>query len=394
MPAKTSGESEDDVVREPPRHVACRPYSYLGGIMGPVRPTLRVLSSMPTSASVAQARAILARARAAADDATKRQILGELSICDIESALIDDAQHGFDHGAPSRHEESTKTYGDTVYEVRDPAGAGWRGAVILDGDGDPWLVYADRHDHFHANASSVLRRSKGKGAPPPAFLPTPLDYELRTAEEDRQRKLEAMRELIRGLRDGLRKANATGHVVSVRTPEHPQETAAEKTILYTVDVDHEEPAETVEEANLSTSIVTVTMPMNSGSPKMRELLISCGVVYIQPDAAYRDPVWTPTSDLLVVMTVTHAKLAQLLSDVDVDANDLPPTVTPPDRLHWVRSEDQIEGMVNGAAVSSLCGHWFVPSKSESAELPVCGSCEAIKPLAQELMDQLRLMGHR
>jgi len=351
------------------------------------------MEELPASVSITQAQNIIARAKAAQDKATRRSILGELSIRGIESALLEDAQRGFDNGVPSRHEESTKAFGGTVYEVRDPAGAGWRGAVIMDSDGDPWLVHADRHDHFHSNASTALKRNKSRDAPRPSFLPTTLDYELRDAEDARALMAETVQELVRGLRDGLRETNSIAAVVSVRSPQHPEETTADKSVLYKVDIDHDEPANDAGDANLSTSIVTVTVPMNSGSPKMRDLLVSCGVVCIQPDGAYRESVWTPANDLVVVMTVTHAKLAQLLSDVDVDPNDLPPSATPPDRLHWVRSEHQIEGFVLSVAVHGLCGAWFVPTQSESAGLPVCDDCEAIKPLAQELLDQLRLLGH-
>lgn len=365
--------------------------------MRPTRPTLRVVAELPAHPSTAAVLGVLARAKAA-DATTAEQILREIRLDVVESALLEDAHRGFaDGGTPSRHEGATAAYGDTVYEVRDHAGAGWRGAIIMDNDGDPWLVFVDKHDQFHASVANALNRDKGelrktgktKGAAL-NYVPGPLDVRVRGYEDERLRDLQQQRDLIAQLRDGLREAHATGSVVTVRTPEDPDETRLQKCVEYTVEVTHGEPAETVEEANLSTSTVTLVVPMGAGSYKMENLLVSCGVVYVQPDANYREPLYSKTSALRLDLYVTHAKLAQLLSDADTDATGFPPVATPPDRLHWVHSPQHIEGVVTGSAVRSLCGGWFVPTQSESADLPVCAGCESILPLAEKILDELRL----
>lgn len=364
--------------------------------MRPTRPTLRVLNALPTNPGIAAALSVIARAKVA-DRSTAAQILQELRLYEVTSALLDDADRGFANGGtPSRHEEASAVYDATVYEVRDHEGAGWRGAVILDGEGNPWLVFADRHNQFHATVAKALKRDKGElkktgisKGPAASHEPTQLDYVVRGYEDSQLQDLKYQRDLVSGLRDGLREANATASVVSVRTPDDPGATQ-DKFLEYTVEVAHDEPADTPEEANLSTSTVTLTVPIGVGSYKGYEMLISCGAVYVQPDVNYHESVYTKSSTLRLDLCVTHAKLAQLLSDAEIDASDFPPTAMSPDRLHWVHSPQHIEGIVTGSAVQSLCGGWFVPVLNESAELPVCGGCEAILPLAQEMLDQLRL----
>lgn len=364
--------------------------------MRPTRPTLRVVNALPTKPGIVEAKSVIARAKVA-DSATAARILQELRLEEVKSALLDDADRGFANGgAPSRHEQASAVYHATVYEVRDHEGAGWRGAVILDDDGNPWLIFADRHNQFHATVANALKRDKGEltktgntKGPAAKHEPTPLDYVARDNEDSRFQELEFQRDLITKLREGLREANATASVVSARTPDDP-DAALEKFVEYTVEVAHDEPADIAEEANLSTSTVTLTVPLSVGSYKGYEMLISCGAVYIQPDINYHESVYTPSNSLRLDLCVTHAKLTQLLSDTELDEADFPPSAVPPDRLHWVHSPQHIEGIITGNAVQSLCGGWFVPMQNESAGLPVCAGCESILPLAQKMLDQLRL----
>lgn len=368
--------------------------------MRATRPTLRVVGDLPANPSVLAARSVISRAKAA-DNATAAQVLQELRLEQIESALLRDADRSFaDGGTQSRHEEGTAAFHATVYEVRDHEGAGWRGAVILDSDGDPWLVFVAPHDKFHSSVAKALKRDKGvlqksgetEGAAA-NYLPTNVDYLVRRTEEARLQELEVQRDLIAALRDGLRSAHASGAAITARTPADPLETGPAKFVEYTVEICHDEPADTVEEANLSTSTVTLIIPLGAGSHRMRNLLISCGVLYVQPDTNYHEQVYTKSNALRLDLSVTHAKLAQLLSDADIDDADFPPSAAPPDRLHWVHSPDHIEGVVTGVAVRSLCGSWFVPTQDENADLPVCTGCETIHPLAKEMLDQLRLRAY-
>lgn len=356
-----------------------------------------MVKALPTNPGITAALNVITRAKSAADSATAAQILQELRLDEVESALLDDANRGFANGGtPSKHEAASAAYDATVYEVRDHEGAGWRGAIILDNEGNPWLIFADRHNHFHATAAKALKRDKGEfrktgntAGPALAHEPAQIDYVVRDYEDTRIRDLKFQRDLITRLRDGLREANATASLVSLQTPKDP-DTALEDSVDYTVEVTHDEPADTAEEANLSTSTVTLTVPIGAGSYKGYQMLISCGAVYVQPDINYHESVYTNSKTLRLDLSVTHAKLAQLLSDTDIDEADFPPDVVPPDRLHWVHSPQHIEGIITGKAVRSLCGDWFVPAQNESAELPVCAGCETILPLAQEMLDQLRL----
>jgi len=129
-----------------------------------VRPTVKVLKSLP---------------RASFDDTTPLDLIangdfGRLNLYGLQQSLLEDARRRFMHGVPDRHVAASKKYGKPVYEVRDRSGAGWRGAVVLDADGDPWLVWAARHDQFHRSVADVAFTD---------HMPTAGEYKLRAREE-------------------------------------------------------------------------------------------------------------------------------------------------------------------------------------------------------------------
>lgn len=343
---------------------------------------MNVLKGLPSDSSITKVLSILARAKSA-DSCTASQILQEVRLEEISSKLLEDADRSFLNGdTPSRHEEASSEYQATVYEVRDHTGAGWRGAVILDKDSNPWLVFADRHDQFHAKVANALKR-------PEKYEPNALDYAIRDYEDNRLRDLTYKRDLVSGLLEALREANSTATLIEAFTPEDAQADLG-KPVRYTVEITHDEPADTVEEANLTISTVTISMAMSLNSHQGSQQLIACGVLYIQPDNNYHEYVYTENNELRLDLCITHAKLAQLLGETKVEETSFPPKPLPPTQLHWVPAPEHIEGVITGKAVQSLCGSWFVPAENERAELPVCGRCESILPLAQEMLDQLRL----
>ncbi|MFJ6678625.1 DUF3039 domain-containing protein [Microbacterium sp. NPDC091382] len=355
------------------------------------------MAKLPTTPELAAACEVIARAKANPTEAG--QILEELRLETVDSTLLEDANRGFASGAPSRHEEASRTYHGTVYEVRDHDGAGWRGAVIQDAESDPWLVYADRHNTFHATVASALKRDKGEldkgriAGPAVDHLPTKLDVKVRENEEERLRDLHLRLDLVQGLREGLRQAFREGEAVTVATPVDHKAPTGSGQFEYTIKVEHDPPAEEHADAHNSTSEVTILVAMGVQPHRVYEMLIGCGAVYVQPDPQYRESVYTPSNEMRLDIVVTHAKLTQLISDADVDEASFPPSADRPDRLHWVRSTQHIEGLVTGSAVRSLCGGWFVATENEGAGLPVCDHCERIKPFAQEVLDQLRLRAH-
>jgi len=364
--------------------------------MRKTRPTLRVVKAMPDAPAVLMARDVIQRAK---NSESPKTILEELRLETVRGALLDDADQRFAAGGvPDRHDAATAAYHAPVYEVRDHSGAGWRGAIILDDDGDPWLVHVDAHNKFHASVAKALKRDKGKllktgetiGAAKTA-QPTDLDLWVRDCEEDRLSDHALTRELISGLRDALRAAFATGKPVRTDTPPDPSASGSPATFEYTVSVEHEDSAQTAAQAHKTMSSITVTMTKSPEPYSMYERLLSHGIVYLQPDTSCWESVYTD-DDLRVDVYLSHAKLAQLLSDAEIDPDSFPPKVSPPTELHHVRSHHVIEGIVTGSAVQGLCGRFFVPSASESSSLPVCTVCEEIHPFAQELLDQLRERG--
>lgn len=357
--------------------------------MRPVRPTLRVIKDLPSTPSVTASQNVIARAKTAVDRATREAVLGELRFEALECNLISDANRILETGANDRHEASTAAYGETVYEARDHEGAGYRGAVIVYDKTDPWLVHADRHDHFHASAAKKLRRTvpeQRTNAEMP-FDPSVLDEFVRKVEDERVRTHVMQRKVISDLVDGLRLAHAEGRPVTLRTPEDPKVKGPVKSVQYTLTIEHDEPAETTDLANVSTCAVTLLISRD-GPYSMVSMLIQCGAVFVQPDSNYRRAM-EMESALELELTVTHAKLSQLLTDANVDDSEIPPTVSPPTHLHRARKDLLVDGQVLGAAVPSLCGTWFVQSKDETAELPLCESCEAQRPYAQALLDEVR-----
>lgn len=355
-----------------------------------VRPTLKVIKELPATPSVDASKSIIARVRAAKDRETRQVILRELRFEDLECNLISDADRILDAGVNDRHEDSTAAYGATVYEARDHVGAGYRGAVIVYNATEPWLVHADRHDHFHSHAAKTLRRTvpQQKSNATMPFDPTALDLFVRDLEDERVRTRLLQRQLISDLVDGLRLAHEEERTVELRTPEDPAATDYVKSVPYTLTIEHDEPAETFDLANASTCAVTLLISQSEGPWSMLSMLIQCGVIFVQPDVNYHRYM-EQGSSLELELTVTHAKLTQLLTDADLEETEVPPVVSEPTHLHHARKDLILDGRVNGAPVPSLCGRWFVPTKDEKADLPVCGSCEAQKPHAQALLDVVR-----
>lgn len=355
-----------------------------------VRPTLRVIKDLPATPSVLASQNVILRAKAAADPDTKKAILGELRFENLESKLLVDADRILLTGANSRHEDSTTAYGATVHEARDHTGAGYRGAVIVYNGSEPWMVHVDRHDHFHARAATVLRRTvpQQKSNATMPFDPGALDKFVLEEEDERTQTRALQRQLISELVDALRLAHAEERTVELRTPEDPDATTSVKSVPYSVSIEHDEPADTPDLANVSTCAVTILVSRREGPFSMLEMLIQCGAIFVQPDRNYHRYM-EHGSTLELELTVTHAKLAQILTDAGLEDAEVPPLVSEPTHLHHARKDLLVDGQVFGTAVQALCGLWFVQSKDETAGLPVCGSCEAQEPHAQALLDLVR-----
>ncbi|WP_216388651.1 hypothetical protein [Arcanobacterium phocae] len=170
------------------------------------RPTVRVLASLPLDSFREENQRKHVKAFLA-DPSHK------LDMYQLDQPLLNEARRLFATGVPDRHKEATKAAKQPVYEVRDRQGAAWRGAVILDDEGSPWLVYVDRHDQFHAKVAQALSRKKSQNtgkSPLEEKKPRDVDLKLRKREElritDRQWLQEVISSFISGIINVLKRA--------------------------------------------------------------------------------------------------------------------------------------------------------------------------------------------
>lgn len=302
----------------------------------------------------------------------------EIDLGRIDHLLLVDANARLGDGTATVHESSTREWGTTSFEVRARTGAGWRGAVVLDGNRQPWLVFADRHDKFHANAKNQSYES---------IRPSGLDQLLLKLEREREEGPALKVAVVTALVNALAASHASG--VEERV-EFVSPANAFSRLAFRIAVSHDEPAWRADEAHQSMSTMTLTVAASPRDSDLHHILLSCGIPYLQPDAEAREVRYMPNGELVVEMVVTHAKLAQLMDDSEVARASMPAAPTPPVRMHWLSAEDQTRGFVEGDVVRALCGAAFVPTYS-NPDLPVCETCESIKPVAQGLLDQIRLV---
>lgn len=337
--------------------------------MREVRPTIRALKDLP---------------RETFDDTTPLDLIANgafktLNLYGVQHPLLDDARKRFANGLPDVHREGTKVFGQPVYEVRDHQGAGWRGAVVLDGDGDPWLVWVEKHNRFHHRIKAVAKKFT-------SMLPTPAEYKIRDREEAAQGTLRWKREVLKVFIEALREAVETKTLVRATVSGSRSGESA----IIEVEADHDEPSVDVAAAQDGLSLLTVGMRVRSGGWRdfERALLEVC-LPFLQPDPERVEQAYGKDDSMIVYADITHAQLIQLLADPPPYEAMEPVAIRSPDRLHYVGIDYLIDGYVNGNAVRGVCGVWFVATRDESAGLPVCDRCEAERPAAQHVLELLR-----
>lgn len=265
-----------------------------------------------------------------------------------------------------------------IYEVRDRSGAGWRGAVLLDEHGDPWLVWAERHNRFHRDVSKITIA---------ALMPTPAEYKIRDREESAREtsnwKRAVLKEFVEALRESVRTGEAAIASIAGTSPG--------TTATLEVEVDHDEPSDDVAEAHDGLSMLTVSLRISGGGGwgDFEGALTSVCLPFLEPDATQVETAYGRDNSLIVYVNITHAQLIQLLADPPPYDADEPIKVKPPDRLHYVGVDYLLDGYVHGKPLRGVCGVWFIASRNEACGLPVCERCEAEQPAAQMVLDLLR-----
>lgn len=335
--------------------------------MREVRPTIKLLKSLPRDSFVDTSPLDLI----ASSDFRSLDLFG------IQQPLLDDARRRFSTGVPDRHVLASKAYGKPVYEVRDREGAGWRGAVVLDNQGDPWLVWAERHNQFHKKVANVDFASR---------LPTSAEYKLRDREEVAATQRDWERDVLTAFLETLRQSVTTAQSAHVTLSGN----FTGSTATLTVETEHDEPSEDLAQAQDGQSLVTVSLKITGeGGGAFQAALTRVCLPFLEPNAALIEAVFGHDNSLNVCVDVSHAQIIQLLSDPSPYDAAKPMAVAPPNRLHYVRIDYLVDGYVNSVPLRGVCGVWFVASRSGECGLPVCERCEAEEPAAQYVLNVIR-----
>ena len=339
-----------------------------------VRPTVRVLKLLPPSTFRDPEQQELMR----------RKKFEELELDALNHPLVEDANRRVvEEKNATRHETASSAAGRPVWEVRSHTGAAWRGAVVLDERGDPWLVHADRHNKFHQTAARVLVSSSSEN-----WMPRSIDFKLRKRQEAREAHLRweasVYEDLVSGVAGVLGSAEAR---MSVDLPTSGEDRAATSTVSIEVDPVVVDDAGAVEHDALLQVIISFAQPEIDGLRRV----IARAIALMQPDQSrIGAPAYFPGGQSICYdMQVSYSRIISLVasSDIREEADVALRQCLTPTELHYARAVYIAEGAVQGKAVRAVCGAWFVPSCDEG--LPVCSLCDERHPIAQRVLDLLR-----
>lgn len=338
--------------------------------MREVRPTIKVLKTLPRETF----------GDSAVLDLIANGAFEGLKLFGLDHPLLNDARRGFERGTADQHVAASKAYGAPVYEVRDHAGAGWRGAVILDKKGDPWLVWAERHDRFHKRIAEVVCDS---------LLPVSPEYKIRDQEEASVRAIAWKSEVLGRFIRALQECVCSGSKHTATVPGIDGGTGASLTIA----VEHDEPAIDVREAQHRDSLLTVTLRIGqSAADKLRGAVQEVCLPFLEPNPSKVEPWYDKSNTFNAMVSVTQARLVQLMADVPEYEDSAPHAATSATHLHYVATRFLVNGFVNAEPLRGVCGAWFIPSRGDNSGLPICPQCEDERPAAQAVLDLLRRQG--
>lgn len=351
--------------------------------MRPVRPTVRVLKSLPSHMFADPT----ARARR---DRGDRSLLQELDR--LDHWIVNAARAAIYEGHQCQlHDSSTASAGQRVFEIREKS-SGWRGAVILDAAGDPWLVHVDSHQQFHRQAKDVL--TEGKRA---VWYPGAADYRMRDLEEHAAAGERWKGDVAQCLLDSLSAALVEATAESVQLPHLPGSPKEHQAVLR-VALEHDPIGADVgvESAHLSDSMATITVRVTGDTKGVfLDMFMTVLIALLGHNPDLGVPGYLPGGrGWVYIVTMSKADLIQLL-DLQRSGHDETPWTSPPaaprTHKHFIRDQFMMSALVNGHAVRSVCGVWFVPAQDGegATALPVCPRCDHGKPLAQAVLDIIR-----
>ena len=317
-------------------------------------------------------------------DNGQENLFYKIDLSELSQNLLDNSRKVMNGGySTNLHQAASTAAGCKVFEIRDTS-SGWRGAVVLDTQGDPWLVYADRHDRFHAHVTTILAKTNKHN-----WLPRSLDYKIRDKEEAlkafQKTALHVLIDLITGIRAAVVNDEASefditfgdlgssGHVdVEVMTDQTPL---------------------SVDMKCVSEGLVSVNVRLSDPQDRRARDCLANVVSCIQPNQDYVYMCYLCNRDYKIELCLSKARIVQLTSLlIDDEGYDLrtramlSKSPDPQTLLHYTDKHYIVQGMLDGQAVLSLCGTWFVPTQDEYTDecKGICPVCESIKPLANEL----------
>ncbi len=342
--------------------------------MRKVRPTVRVLKLLPPDSFLDRAQQELVR----------RKKFEELDLDAINHPLLEDANRRVvEEKAATRHASASAAAHRPVWEVRSHTGAAWRGAVVFDDDGDPWLVHVDRHDRFHQTVATVLVSAGDE-----SWMPRPIDFKLRKRQEAREAYIRWETTVYEGLVSGVAGVlDSSGARTSVELPASGEQRAATAVVSIEVDPVDVDDATAFQHDALLQVVISFAQPEINGLRRV----IARAIALMQPDQSLIGaPVYLPGGQSICYdMQVSYSRIVALVASAGLqeEADIALRQCLTPTRLHYARSLDVAEGAARGVAVRAVCGEWFVPSCDEG--LPICSLCDERHPVAQKVLDLLR-----
>lgn len=311
----------------------------------------------------------------------------DLRLGELAHPLLEDANDRFANGAvPDLHSAASMAAGNKVYEVRSRTGAAWRGAVVLDEAGDPWLVYAEKHDRFHSRAAGLLKSAKASD-----YMPRGVDYKLREREEaldrDTQWQISILAKVVTVIREAVRSPRMVSKL------ELPLQASWSGSYFLEGTVEHDPAATCAETAHHSSSSVDLWLTFSPGSDtSCLHRIVQVVIPFLKVQDASIHPIYDLNGGLQVQAIISQAKLIQLLAEAGDKGEFLRVCRMPePTHLHYVTQSYLMSAFVHGKEVRGICGEWFVPIHGAGAEtlLPICEPCERDKPNAQFVLDLIR-----
>lgn len=352
-----------------------------------VRPCVRVLKQLYEAGSLPPAVAAAYKAAKGTDDHEQkvRYLEEAVRIAGEQLDLVTVVQKQFEHNRFEQHKTLSSLAGTPVFEAREKRrkdSPAWRGAIVQHSEtGCAWLVHAGIHDHFHAEARTVIVAMRNTGK----LGPSSIDLKILELAQRIDASRETQRAFLMSLLGGIQESVATGEKVAFGLKgDSPQEWL---NVTVSVSTDSFREWE-IESAHTDLDMVCVEIERGPDWDFFEAFLGTC-VTYVQPDEDLVEQL--NSFPFIMNMAVSRARLASLM---DVAGEELPTgyrASARTEQLHYANKTSLTESLVLGKALQAVCGRWWVPVGDEvtHGNLPICEDCEREMSVAQVLDNWVR-----